>query len=163
MSRDEVRISAATLMLKDFHLSKREARVILKRAMAAIAAISAGAIGSLIGLTAPASATSGNGVIETGEFVVWKDSGFNAQLYDAFLSVSNYSGRTFVNSTTGLNDNASSIANYDNNLSVRTHIDANQSGAYISVLPFGQASGSISWAYSGLGGFNDRLSSHEFL
>ncbi|GIF21690.1 hypothetical protein BJ973_004865 [Actinoplanes tereljensis] len=126
-------------------------------------AITAGVLG-VAAISAPAFAASGNGVIETGEFVLWKNSSYGAQLRDEYSAVSNYNdGRYFVNSTTKLNDNASSIANYDNSLGVRTYTDSGYSGSYISVLAYGQASGSISWAYSSLGGFNDELSSHKFV
>ncbi|GFJ91209.1 hypothetical protein [Phytohabitans rumicis] len=69
-------------------------------------------------------------------------------------------GHYFINSTAGLNDNASSIANYDSGYSLRTYYHSNYTYPYISVLPYGQASGGTSYAYYSLGSFNDELSSH---
>lgn len=112
---------------------------------------------------APAVAASGDGLPNYGEFVLWRDSNFASSIYDTAYGVSSYSGLYYVNSTAGLNDTASSISNYHQTYSVRTYVDWNYGGAYISCLPYGQASGNISYAYYSLGSFNDKLSSHQFV
>lgn len=134
----------------------------IRKAIVAGVAVVGAALGGL-GAAGPASAASGDGVINWGEFVLWRDSNYSGPLYDAYNNIYNYSGYYFVNSVTQLNDRASSIANYDQTYSVRTYVNAGYAGSYISVLPYGQASGSVSYAYYSLGSFNDQLSSHQFL
>jgi len=131
----------------------------VKKAVAALAVV-AGMLGGTVAVATPASAASGNGVIESGEFVLWLHSNYSGPLRDEYGSVGNYAGYYFINSTMPLNDEASSIANYDSSYSLRTYYHANYTYPYISVLPYGQASGGSSWAYYSLGSFNDELSSH---
>ncbi|GAA4695314.1 peptidase inhibitor family I36 protein [Phytohabitans rumicis] len=130
-----------------------------RRAIAAFAAV-AGILTATMATAAPASAASRNGVIESGEFVLWLHSNYTGALFDDYGNEDNYSGHYFINSTAGLNDNASSIANYDSGYSLRTYYHSNYTYPYISVLPYGQASGGTSYAYYSLGSFNDELSSH---
>ncbi|WP_281895713.1 peptidase inhibitor family I36 protein [Phytohabitans aurantiacus] len=134
----------------------------IKKAIAAAAAFAGVAAVGVFGASAPAAAAPGNGVIEYGEFVLWEHSNYGGALYDSNGNLANYSGYFFVNSGTQLNDRASSIANYHQTRSLRTYQHANYTYPYISVLPYGQASGNVSWAYYSLGSFNDNLSSHLF-
>jgi hypothetical protein len=133
----------------------------IKKVVAALA-VAVVMLTGLVGVATPASAGNGDGVIEYGEFVLWRDSNYGNPLYDSNGNLANYSGYYFVNSVTGLNDNASSIANYHQTRSLRTYYHANYTYPYISVLPYGQASGGVSWAYYALGSYNDQLSSHLF-
>lgn len=134
----------------------------IKKAIAATAVAAGLAAASVFGVAAPASAGSGDGVINYGEFVLWKDSNYSSSLFDRDSALSNYSGYYFINSGTGLNDNASSIANYHQTRGLRTYQHANYTYPYISVLAYGQASGNVSYAYYSLGSFNDNLSSHQW-
>lgn len=61
---------------------------------------------------------------------------------------------------TPIDNNTSSIVNYSSSY-VRAYADGNYQGAYIQLLPYGQTSGSLSYAYSSLGSLNESLSSHK--
>src|SRR5512139_2440341 len=134
----------------------------IKKVAAAAIAAAGFAAASVFGAAAPASAASGDGVINYGEFVLWQHSNYGGALFDRDTYLANYSGYFFINSTVGLNDNASSIANYHQTRNLRTYYHANYTYPYIACLPYGQASGGTSYAYSSLGSFNDELSSHQF-
>lgn len=130
----------------------------------AVIATSALALSVVVGLgaTSPSHAADHDGIIEQGpsaEFVLWRDSNFGSSIFDRSPRLSNFSGVTFVNSTRGLNDNASSTANYKTNKRVCAYTNAGYSGLSILHLPHGQIIGNTSYYYSSLGSFNDELSS----
>ncbi|MCO8277328.1 peptidase inhibitor family I36 protein [Actinoplanes sp. TRM 88003] len=62
--------------------------------------------------------------------------------------------------TTAIDNNGSSIVNYSNSY-VRAYANANYTGTYIQLLPYGQAIGTLSYAYSTLGTLDNALSSHR--
>ncbi|WP_250030819.1 hypothetical protein [Paractinoplanes maris] len=67
---------------------------------------------------------------------------------------------TAPGTVTAIDNNTSSIINYSTSY-VRAYANANYSGAYLQLLPYGQTSGSLSYAYSSLGSLNESLSSHR--
>lgn len=129
-------------------------------------AITAGAL-AVTGVAAPAYAGKpGDGTINVGEVVLWKNTNFSGPLYDAPNALTSYpegaTPLTFVGDTTKVNDNVSSIANYDAANYVRAYVDYGPSGAFIQLLPYGVVSGTQSYAYSSLNAtFNDNLSAHQ--
>ena len=130
-------------------------------------AVAAGAL-AVVGIAAPAYAgVPDDGVINQGEVVVWKDAGFTGVYEDFANHVAQYANVAtgtvvFTGATpTKVNDNASSIANYDAVHYVRAYVDYDYNGAYIQLLPYGVVNGSLSYAYSSLGTFNENLSSHK--
>jgi hypothetical protein len=136
-----------------------------KRRLATVAAL-----GGLLaaGLALPVSqavAAPRDGVVESGELVLWRDANYSGSIFDDPDYNDTYIGDYFVNSTNGLNDQVSALANYNLNLRVQVYDYQHCTGPYLSVLRYGQVSGSASWAYTypSMGGFNDILSSHQFL
>jgi Peptidase inhibitor family I36 len=134
------------------------------RKTAAALAVAAGFLG-VIGMAGPAFAGPGNGTPEAGEVVLWKNTGFTGPLRDFDNNEASYpndlSAPFIGDSSTKVNDNASSIANYDATHYVRAYVDYNYQGAYLQLLPYGVTSGGLSYAYSSLGAFNESLSSHQ--
>jgi|tagenome__1003787_1003787.scaffolds.fasta_scaffold20976329_3 hypothetical protein len=86
---------------------------------AAIAAALAGVTAGTGAPAVPAFTTSGNGVMETGEFVLWRDANFTGPLYDEFNHRSNYNGLTYVGTNISIDNSASSAANYDATIGVQ--------------------------------------------
>jgi hypothetical protein len=135
------------------------------RKTAAALAVAAGFAG-VIGLAAPAlAATNGNGIPEVGEVVLWRDTNFVGPLRDFDtdeICYPNDLSQPFIgDATTKVNDNASSIVNYDAAHYIRAYIDCNYQGAYLQLLPYGVTSGGLSYAYSSLGTFDNKFSSHK--
>src|SRR3954462_14364710 len=115
---------------------------------AAIAAALAGVTAGTGAPAVPAFTTSGNGVMETGEFVLWRDANFTGPLYDEFNHRSNYDGLTYVGTNVSIDNSASSAANYDATTGVQAFVLRNWGGAMIQFLRQGQVSGVNSWFYN---------------
>jgi len=139
------------------------------RKIGAALAIAAGAL-AVTGMAAPAYASGpGDGTINPGEVIVWKDAGFTGAKWDFANQVAQYPNVTTPAGTpvfagtpaVKINDNTSSIANYDATHYVRAYVDYDYTGAYIQLLPYGVVSGGLSYAYTSLGTFDDNLSSHK--
>jgi hypothetical protein len=137
------------------------------RRIGAALAIAAGAL-AVTGIAAPAYAgTPGDGTPNPGEVVVWRDANFTGPLWDFSNQQAQYPNDTtgtikFAGTpATKVNDNASSIANYDATNYVRAYVDYDYNGASLQMLPYGVVQTSLSYSYSGLGTFDDNLSSHK--
>jgi hypothetical protein len=139
------------------------------RKIGAALAIAAGALAAA-GVAAPANASNGDKIIDSGEVIVWKDANFVGQFYDFGTDSSGYpttaaqpafgtgAGPTGL---TPINDNTSSIANYSSSY-VQAFVDGNYMGAHIQLLPYeSPTSGGLSYAYSSLGTLDNQLSSHK--
>jgi hypothetical protein len=127
------------------------------------ALLAAGVVAAGVGLAAPAHATSFNGVCETGEVCLWVDSNYGGPVFDDYNSLGYYPGNYFVNSSIGLNDNASSSANYDASNYCRMYVNAYGGGANVLMQKYGvYVNSSNAWYYSSFGWFNDQASSHYF-
>ena len=134
----------------------------IRKTVAALA-VAAGFAGA-IGIAGPAFAAP-NGSPNAGEVVLWRDTGFTGPLYDFDNDETCYPNDTTVafygDLATKVNDNASSIANYDAANYVRAYVNYDYDGAYLQLLPYGVVNGSQSYAYSSLGTFNNQFSSHK--
>jgi hypothetical protein len=138
------------------------------RKIGAALAIAAGAL-AVTAIAAPAYAgTPGDGTINAGEVVVWRDANFTGPFWDFSNTQAQYPNDTtgtakFAGTpATKINDNTSSIANYDAAHYVRAYVNYDFDGAYLQLLPYGVVNGSLSYAYSSLGTtFNENLSSHQ--
>ncbi len=138
------------------------------RKIGAALAIAAGAL-AVTGVAAPAYASNGDKVIDSGEVIVWKDASFVGQFYDfgvdsnGLYPTSTTAQPAFgstAGSLTAINDNTSSIANYSTSY-IRAYVDGNYTGSYIQLLPYLQSGGGFSYAYSSLGTLDNQLSSHK--
>lgn len=126
----------------------------LRRMLVGAAAMAGLAIGA-IGGAAPAFASEGDGVIQDGEFIVWRDCGFTGPIYD-FASVKyDYTGFIFINDVQPVNDRGSSVANYSGVNQVNAYYHAYFGGPRLIVNP----RGSINLCG---GPFDNQLSSHHF-
>jgi hypothetical protein len=121
-----------------------------------------GAILALVLPAAPAMAASGDGVPDSGEFVLWYGSGFGLPLYDDADS-GTYAGRYFVNSLVELDNAASSVANFTDNLAVRAYANEYWTGPSLPVARHGQVVAGVTWYYESLGAYDDALSGHRFI
>jgi hypothetical protein len=122
----------------------------------------AAAVAATVGFVLPANATSFNGACEGGEVCLWYNSNYGGPVFDDYNDLGNYSGWYFVNSSYGLNDNSASSANYDGTNHCYAYMHAGGGQPSIVMLPYGQAWGGSSWAYSDLGWADNQLSSHYF-
>jgi hypothetical protein len=133
------------------------------RKTAAALAVAAG-FAAVIGIAGPAFAgTPGNGTPESDEIVLWRDSGFAGNvLYDAPAGTQttpwDYTGTFRHDSSTPINNNVSSIANYTSHYGV-AWTGAGATGASLILAPYNTAPGGTSWAYSSLGTYDDSFSS----
>ncbi|GAA2658967.1 hypothetical protein [Paractinoplanes durhamensis] len=133
-------------------------------------AIAAGVLG-VAALSTPALAAAEDGQPNLGEFVLFDAQNYAGNRYDTNVDVVAYTGKVFKSAAGvaagAVNDKARSIANYHQTKYVHTYINfggaAGGGGAYITVLPYQQTSGSLSWAYYDLESFDLALSGHEFI
>jgi hypothetical protein len=124
-------------------------------------AIVALAAGALIAGTATAAAADEDGTWHTNEFAIWRGSNFSGNIYDTSLNgLSNYASKRFINTSVTLDNRANSSAN---GKSFRIYLfrGAFCEGESITHLALQEpTSGTVGHAYSDLGWFNDRASSH---
>jgi hypothetical protein len=131
----------------------------IRKALVAATVALMGALGGTFAVAAPASAvTSEDGLIDFDELVLWRDTSFSGPLFDEFFGLSDYRTKNFIGTSTNLNDNVSSLANYDDVFSVNVFSNINCTGAPLTLNTIG---GTL-WFSSNLGSFglNDQLSSH---
>ncbi len=126
----------------------------VKKKLTVALTLTAAGIAATLGFASPASAAGLDGVINTGEFVSWRDSSFRGALRDETGGNADYDGDRFVNSTGRFNDEVSSSNNYNSTRTVRSYINRNGGGASLVHNP--------NSGFSSLGSFNDEISSHYF-
>lgn len=104
----------------------------MKQRIAALLGAFAVMVGGFIALSAPAQATTENGHCETGEFCMWQNTWHSAGVYDSDLRRSDLRVESWIRNCQGgecsVNNNASSLRNYDTHHYVRTWEHANYSG-----------------------------------
>lgn len=104
----------------------------MRQRIAALLGAFAVVVAGFIALSAPANATTENGQCETGEFCIWQNAWHSGGVYDSDLRIWDLRLRTWVRNCQGgectVNDNGSSIRNYDTRHYVRTWEHASYSG-----------------------------------
>lgn len=120
---------------------------------AMVVGMAAGGIGAM----APAFASEGDGVIQSGEFVGWRDCNTGSPFFDFAGDHTNYNSIYFVNDVYKVNDMISLVYNTSTVNSVNAFVDNNYVGARLVLLP-GQMLNLCGTATA----FNDKLSSHHF-
>ncbi len=117
--------------------------------------------------TAPAQASSGDGVCDAEETCLYVDAYFTSWIYDTFYSTADYSSRTFngciIPWTCPLNDNVSSLKNLDSTKQAKYYTNAYGSGYGHIVKPLGTRSNLTTVMAPDGGSFNDRFSSSCWL
>lgn len=103
----------------------------MRQRIAALLGVFAVAIAGLVALAFPAQAANQNGHCETGEMCMWQNTWHAAGVFDSFYSVPNLNTKAFVRNCVddcSVNDNVSSLRNYDAGKYVRSWEHANYSG-----------------------------------
>jgi hypothetical protein len=130
----------------------------MRKALVAGAVVLVAALGGAFATAMPASAGNNDGQGDPGEVVLTQDWHFGPPYFDEQWNLYNYQTRNFIGTSTNLNDNASSVINYDPGWSIVLSEHSNCSGGSITLTP----QGGPLWYIADLGtwGFADRLSSH---
>jgi len=118
---------------------------------------------AVVGLSAPASAATVNGTFESGEIMFWGNANFNiggGTYEDVSTNLVTFVGEIYnLNGSGSLNNTISSSANGFSEV-IFTFLDANCEGDFVTHLPHLQVVGGLSYAYSSLGSFDNKLTSY---
>jgi hypothetical protein len=119
------------------------------RGILARGAVVAGVTAAALGTAAPAFASEGDAVIQSGEFVVWRDCNFRGPIFD-FASVhSDYYGIFYVNDVNYVDNSASGAANYSTVNSVNAFFNPGFTGPRLVLTP-GQGANLCGSAFNGV-------------
>lgn len=127
----------------------------ISKALAGTAALAAMACG-VLGSAAPAFASEGDGVMQGGEFIVWRDCHYTGPIYD-YASVHDRYSEFFINDVTPVDEHVSSVRNMSTVNSVNAFLNVNLTGPKMVVLP-----GKNFDLCSEVPAFNEGISSHSF-
>ena len=122
----------------------------------AVAAVIAG--GATLGVAGPASASSFNGLCETGEVCLFWGSNYYGSLADFSNNILNYKSFYFKSSGSGqgqtLNDNSESAKNHGRVEGVQLFVDSYYRGDWIAMAPGDQ--------FPDFGPYDNKFSSHKW-
>jgi len=106
----------------------------LRKGLIGVALAASMAAGSA-GIASPAFAEEGDGVIDSGEFIVYRDCSYASPFYDFATDHTNYSGIYFVNAFELVDNNGTILANHSRVNSVNAFVGPSYTGPRLIVLP----------------------------
>jgi hypothetical protein len=131
----------------------------------------AGVLASTVVSAAPAFAGPGEPI------VLWRDANFTGPFHSDPNHALNYDGRFFGGTRVRVDNNASSVANYDRDVGVQIFTLRNRGGGHLQLAKFGFVGGGLKWFVNqdellahfssepnrhGQFNFDDNISSHTF-